>query len=101
MQPIFAKVSSKGQLVIPSGMRDELGIQAGTRVALRIEGSRIVLQPVTTRLVDELCGITEGGPSMTDDLLADRRAEHKRWEQETEAWLQKSRHEEASDEAAV
>jgi len=84
MRPIFAKVSSKGQLVIWSETPAELGIEAGTRVALRIEGSRIVLQPVTTRLVDELCGITAGGPSMTDEL----RAEHKGSEEEIESWLQ-------------
>lgn len=78
MQPIFANVSSKGQLVIPSGMRAELGIKAGTRVALRVEGSRIIVQPITTRLVDELCGITAGGPSMTEELLAERRAEERR-----------------------
>ena len=88
MRPIFAKVSSKEQLVIPSEMPAELGIEAGTRVALRIEGSRIVLQPVTPLLVDELCGITAGGPSMTDELRAERRAEHKRSEEEIESWLQ-------------
>jgi AbrB family looped-hinge helix DNA binding protein len=77
MQPTFAIVSAKGQLVIPSEMRTELGIEVGTRVALKIEGSRIILQPVTRRLVDELHGITAGRGSMTDELIAERRAEDK------------------------
>jgi AbrB family looped-hinge helix DNA binding protein len=79
MQMVYAKLSSKGQLVIPAAFREELGLEAGTRIAMRIEGSRIVLDPQSLaaklRLVDELCGITAGGPSMTDSLLEDRRRE--------------------------
>ena len=87
MQPVFATVSAKGQLVIPSEIRAKLGIEVGTKIALTTEGSRIILQPVTSRLVDELCGITAGHGSMTDELLAERRAEHKRSEEKNQAWL--------------
>jgi AbrB family looped-hinge helix DNA binding protein len=79
MGTVYAKLSSKGQLVIPAAFRKELGMEAGTRIAMRIEGSRIVLDPQSLaaklRLVDELCGLTAGGPSMTDSLLEDRRRE--------------------------
>jgi AbrB family looped-hinge helix DNA binding protein len=79
METVYAKLSSKGQLVIPAAFREELGMETGTRIAMRIEGSRIVLDPQSLaaklRLVDELCGITAGGPSMTDSLLEDRRRE--------------------------
>jgi AbrB family looped-hinge helix DNA binding protein len=79
MEPIFTTVSSKGQLVIPSEMREALGIEPGTRVAIRQEGDELILRPATKavarRVIAELCGMTAGGPSMTDELIADRRAE--------------------------
>jgi AbrB family looped-hinge helix DNA binding protein len=78
MRTTFATVSAKGQLVIPSEMRSQLGIKVGTRVALNIEGNHIVLQPVTRRLADELYGITAGTGSMADELIAERREEDKR-----------------------
>jgi AbrB family looped-hinge helix DNA binding protein len=80
MAQIFTTVSTKGQLVIPARIREALGIEPGTRVAVRQEGSQVILEPETRaaklRLIDELQGLTAGGPSMTDELLQDRRREH-------------------------
>jgi AbrB family looped-hinge helix DNA binding protein len=82
MEQVYATVSSKGQLVIPAQIREALGIRAGTRVAIRQEGAEVILQPATEaaaqRLIDELCGMTAGGYSMADDLIAERRAEDKK-----------------------
>jgi AbrB family looped-hinge helix DNA binding protein len=79
METVYAKLSSKGQLVIPAAFREELGLETGTRIAIRIEGSRIVLDPQSLaaklRLIESLRGLTKGGPSMTDELLEDRRRE--------------------------
>jgi len=79
MEQIYTTVSSKGQMVIPAAIREELGIEPGTRVAVRREGMRVILEPETLamklRLIDELQGLTAGGPSMTDELLKDRRRE--------------------------
>ena len=76
-------------MVIPAQIRAALGIEAGTRVAIRQEGTRLVLEPQTLeaklRLIDEMCGITAGGPSMTDMLLEDRRLERER-ELREEGW---------------
>jgi AbrB family looped-hinge helix DNA binding protein len=73
-------VSTKGQLVIPAEMRAELGIESGTKVTMTVEGSRIVLQPLTKKLIEELRGITRGGPSMADELIADRQEDERRWQ---------------------
>ena len=77
MEQVFTKVSSKGQLVIPAEMREALGIEPGTQVAIRREGDELILRPLTKaaarRLINELCGITSGGSSMTDALIAERR----------------------------
>jgi AbrB family looped-hinge helix DNA binding protein len=68
-------VSTKGQFVIPAEIRASLGIEPGTRIAVSVEGSRIVLEPVTKKLVDQLRGITKGGPSMADELQKERRSD--------------------------
>lgn len=79
MEQIFTTVSSKGQMVIPAAIRESMGIEPGTRVVVRQEGARLILEPQTLaaklRIIDELCGLTAGGPSMTDMLLEDRRRE--------------------------
>ncbi len=89
MEEIYTTVSTKGQLVIPAAIRQALGIAAGTRVAIRQEGSRVVIDPETLaaklRKIDEMCGYTAGGPSGTEILLEDRRLERER-ELREEGW---------------
>jgi AbrB family looped-hinge helix DNA binding protein len=79
MEQMFTTVSSKGQMVIPAAIRESMGIEPGTRVSLRLEGARLVLEPQTLaaklRLIKELRGSTAGGPSGCDMLLEDRRRE--------------------------
>jgi AbrB family looped-hinge helix DNA binding protein len=89
MEQIYATLSSKGQLVIPAAFRESLGLEAGTRVAIRKEGERLILEPQTLaaklRLIEALRGCTAGLPSGTDMLLEDRRLERAR-ELEEEGW---------------
>jgi AbrB family looped-hinge helix DNA binding protein len=89
MGQTFTTVSSKGQVVIPAAIRASLGIEAGTRIAIRQEGSRLILEPQSLeaklRRVDEMMGCTAGLPSGTDMLLEDRRIERQR-ELEKEGW---------------
>jgi AbrB family looped-hinge helix DNA binding protein len=88
-EPIYVTVSTKGQMVIPAAIREELGIEPGTRVAIRVEGGRLVVDPQSLaaklRLIEQLHGYTAGGPSMTDALLEDRRLERER-ELREEGW---------------
>lgn len=82
MEQIYATVSSKGQLVIPASIREELGIEAGTRVGVRLEGTRVILEPdslaAKLRRIKEMRGCTAGFPSGSDMLLEDRRLERER-----------------------
>jgi AbrB family looped-hinge helix DNA binding protein len=73
-------VSTKGQLVIPAEIRERLGIEPGAKIAISVEGSRIVLQPVNQR-IDELYGIFRSDRSLVDELIAERREEDKRREE--------------------
>jgi AbrB family looped-hinge helix DNA binding protein len=79
MGQVFTTVSSKGQMVIPASIREAMGIEPGTRVAIRQEGDRVILEPQTLaaklRILKQLRGYTAGGPSMCDMLLEDRRRE--------------------------
>ena len=89
MEQVFTTVSTKGQMVIPASIRESLGIEPGTRVAVRQEGTRVILEPATLsaklRLIDEMQGCTAGLPSGTDMLLEDRRLERER-ELSEEGW---------------
>ena len=82
METIYAKVSSKGQLVIPAAIREQLGIRPGTRVAVRVDGGEMVLHPQSVeaelRRIKSMRGYTAGSPSGTDILLEDRRIERER-----------------------
>ena len=71
-------VSTKGQFVIPSEMRASLGIEPGTRVAVTQDGSRIVLEPVSEKLVDKTRGLFSGKSSLTEELKRERRRKD-RW----------------------
>jgi AbrB family looped-hinge helix DNA binding protein len=77
MTVAIVTLGTKGQLVIPSEMRVQLDIKPGTRISVSLEGGRIILQPASDQLVDESMGILKGGPSMTEELLKERRSE--RW----------------------
>jgi AbrB family looped-hinge helix DNA binding protein len=71
-------VSTKGQFVIPSEMRASLGIKPGTRVAVTLDGSRIVLEPVTEELVGKTRGMLKGKASQAEDMRRKWRREN-RW----------------------
>lgn len=82
MEAILTTVSSKGQLVIPAAIRRQLGIKPGTRIAVRIDGGQMILDPqnieAKIRRIKSMRGYTAGGPSGTDVLLEDRRLERER-----------------------
>ena len=41
-----ASLSSKGQIVIPNALRNELNLLPGTRFALSVDAGRLVLEPL-------------------------------------------------------
>jgi AbrB family looped-hinge helix DNA binding protein len=46
---MVTKVSTKGQVVVPSHIRRKLNLQPGDSLEARLEGERIVLTPRTSR----------------------------------------------------
>jgi AbrB family looped-hinge helix DNA binding protein len=56
MKTAVSSVSSKGQIVIPAALRDQMGLVPGTRVSLERNGDTIVLRPLTKAFVRSLRG---------------------------------------------
>jgi AbrB family looped-hinge helix DNA binding protein len=53
---MLARLSSKGQLVIPKFMREALGLRSGDQVYLMLERGKIILEPQVVSAVDVLYG---------------------------------------------
>jgi len=74
-------VSSKGQVVIPAELREQLGLEKGTPASWSEEQGRLVLTPITERLLDEVMGFLKpqpGEPSMFEESFRERERERKR-----------------------
>ncbi|MCH6545102.1 MAG: AbrB/MazE/SpoVT family DNA-binding domain-containing protein [Deltaproteobacteria bacterium] len=51
-------VTTKGQLTIPSRLRDRLGIKRGTQVCLYERDGEIVIRPITDEYIRSMAGFT-------------------------------------------
>ena len=74
-------VSSRGQVVIPAELREQLGLEKGTRATWSEERGRLVLTPMTEKRLDEIMGFLKpapGEPSMFDEIFAERERERRR-----------------------
>ena len=68
-------VGPKGRVVIPAGIRRELGIEEGSELVALVEGRAVVLVPrseIKSRLRSFFTGVEA---SMRDELLTERRAD--------------------------
>jgi len=73
-------ISSKGQVVVPSELRDRLGLKKGARASWTEENGRLVLTPID-RLLDEIQGSLKprpGEPSMFEEHLRERKLQRER-----------------------
>ena len=48
----ITSLSSKGQIVIPNQIRDELGVKAGTKFVVISDGTNVLLKPITKPKMD-------------------------------------------------
>ncbi len=79
---MVTKISTKGQVVLPSQVRNRLGLQAGDPLDVQIEGERIVLVPRRKRhkkariITDPITGmpVLSAGPDapmLTSEMVAE------------------------------
>jgi AbrB family looped-hinge helix DNA binding protein len=71
MSTSIARLSAKGQLVIPAELREELKLTAGTEIAIQREGNTLVLRPITSQFIRSLAGITQGAGEERERAHAD------------------------------
>ena len=73
----IVKTSTKGQIVIPKEIREKLGITPGQRVLFHIVDKHAEIIPLPDDIIKALRGILKGGPSLTKELLAERKRDNK------------------------
>lgn len=73
-----AKVSIKGQIVIPGPMRKRHHLEPGTQVDVYEYGNIICIAPHIAEPIDAAYGILPSAPSLADELLSDRSREKRR-----------------------
>lgn len=74
---VRAKVSSKGQIVLPKAIRDAHGLEAGSELELIEDGENIILKPIRSSKVVKRISIDEflenriryDGPPITDEMI--------------------------------
>jgi len=81
MATYHTTISSKGQVVVPAELREQLGLKKGTRATWTEEKGRLILMPITERLLDEIQGSLKprpGEPSMFEEHFKERERERQR-----------------------
>ncbi len=76
-----ARVTTKGQIVIPAPLRRKYGIKRGTRVEIDDEAGRIVLRPATRKAIENLLDRLQGslkGSGMLQSLMEERARDRER-----------------------
>ncbi|MGD9050030.1 MAG: AbrB/MazE/SpoVT family DNA-binding domain-containing protein [Anaerolineae bacterium] len=71
---MLARLSSKGQLVIPKAVRQALDLRPGTPIHVRVKDKEIILQPLGVSQIEALYG-KYAGTDLLDDLEVEHRQE--------------------------
>jgi len=75
---MLVKVTSKGQIVIPSEVRKKLNIQKGQKLVVSVEENRIILEPVEDILRKGRGLLKDDGKKILEYLLEERKREAER-----------------------
>ncbi len=79
-----ATVSAKGWIVIPKIYRQKYGLEPGRKVQVVDYGGGLSIIPLMGDPIEALRGMFAGGPSLTEDLLEERRRGREREETQLE-----------------
>ena len=84
------KVSAGGRIVIPAAFRKELGLRTGDDLLIEFEDGclRLRTRAQGVKRAQEIAGsyLVRGGPSLVDELIAERHAEAAGEDAEFERW---------------
>ncbi len=70
--------SSRGQIVIPKNIRNELKIGPGKRLLIKIEEAHAIIMPLPDDPVEHFCGYFKDRSSLTKALLDERQKDRAR-----------------------
>lgn len=78
---VSTTIDAAGRFVVPKDMRVSLGIEGGGELLLTLENGALIAMTraeALRRLQDALQAARPAGPSLADELIAERRQEAKR-----------------------
>jgi AbrB family looped-hinge helix DNA binding protein len=81
LQQSQTRIGEKGRIVIPASIRQQLGLKIGDEVELRVEDNELRVSTFEARLArtrERLKKFATPGKLMSDELIAERRAEASR-----------------------
>jgi AbrB family looped-hinge helix DNA binding protein len=78
MAVITLKVGEQGSMMIPAELRKQLGLEVGTELVATVEGDRLILETPSAILARLQSLFAQVQGSMSDELIAERKAEVKR-----------------------
>ena len=61
-------VSTKGQVVLPKSIRDQIGLEIGTKLMVFTDGENILLKPILQPSVSEFSGLLDAAQQWASDV---------------------------------
>lgn len=71
MKAKYTTLSTKGQIIIPAEIREQMKLSAGTKFSIQRNGQTLILRPITAEFIDSLCGSTKGLGQLRDAMHRD------------------------------
>ncbi len=71
-------VTTKGQIVIPSKIRQRMKIKRGTKLYIEERGNELVLKPVTPEYFQRIAGVLPTKGKLSKSLLEERAKDKER-----------------------
>ena len=71
MKAEYTTLSTKGQIIIPAEIREEMKLSVGTRLSIQRDGQTLILRPITPEFIDSLCGSTKGMGKLREAMHRD------------------------------
>ena len=72
-------MTTKGQIIIPSRIRQKFHIKKGTRFSIEEKGDKLILQPLTVDYFEKMAGILKS-KEVSSKTIIEERAKEKVWE---------------------
>jgi AbrB family looped-hinge helix DNA binding protein len=80
METLELTLAERGQIVIPKEARDALGLKAGTKLQIRLEGSRLLIEKKVQLDLRRWTGKAVDDGLTTDEALAEMRGRPVPWQ---------------------